>query len=328
MTSMRSTDHNTAGVLASVGEFCSYSWPVWPTQHGQRDGMAVTALERLHCAGIGAARGALATGQSRAAALQWAPTGRARWNSTDVGTWGPHSCQTSCRCAQGQGSADFWRRRRVAGGAGRTSVRAQATRKQSGKVALVGKKLQLKPPAPRPEQKEAGEQKGKQENIAQPPSKAREEEANATLVQPKQTERTQEGVQQKAQPASEPVTSTAAAEGAAREQSDGVEAKPTAAQSADEQAAELQALRKALQGVPGGEPARSSSAFYAGVLEEIGLINWPPLGQVAGTTALVMGMLVGAATALTVLNYGLSEGTKAFFEDGPLRDAVKGSLGF
>lgn len=209
------------------------------------------------------------------------------------------------------------------------NVRAQATRKQSGKVALVGKKLQLKPPAPRPEQKEAKEQTAGKEPKAQPPNEAREEEASATLVQPKITERTQEeGRQQEARPGSgtEDVTSTAAAEGAAQEQADGGEAKPAAAQSADEQAAELQALRKALQGVPGGEPARSSSAFYAGVLEEIGLINWPPLGQVAGTTALVMGMMVGAATALTVLNYGLSEGTKAFFEDGPLRDALRGIL--
>jgi preprotein translocase subunit SecE len=226
----------------------------------------------------------------------------------------------------------------AAGGeARRAGVVAQASGKGGGqgapaKMALVGKKLQLKPPVPRPEQKEGTEQGGRGGSGAhaeeETQRKEKEAAAEANPVQSKETRGVQEGAPSQQAEAED---RAAAAEGAGVESAEEGEAGPSAgaggrALSAEKQAAEIQALRKVLQGASGGEPARSSGALYAGVLEEIGLINWPPLGQVAGTTALVMGMLVGAAAVLTAFNYGLSEGTKAFFEDGSVRDAVRSSL--
>lgn len=237
----------------------------------------------------------------------------------------------SCACTWGRLPSEKLMVGGGRGGVRRKGVRAQATKKQGqgAKVALVGKKLQLKRPAPQPEQKEAERQEEAESSRIAPQQESQEGGTSGAIAQPKEREGARErGTEQPAQAESGPQEPSGTASGKSSDRKQEEKQGTTTTLSAEEQAAEIQALRKVLQGAPTGEPARSSGAFYAGVLEEIGLINWPPLGQVAGTTALVMGMLVGAGAALTVLNYGLSEATKSFFEEGPVREAVRKSLGF
>jgi len=65
--------------------------------------------------------------------------------------------------------------------------------------------------------------------------------------------------------------------------------------------------------VDASAPAKQSG-LVDGVLEEAGRINWPPVGQVLGSTVLVLALVGSSAFLLLGLNSVLSTASAAIFD--------------
>jgi len=103
----------------------------------------------------------------------------------------------------------------------------------------------------------------------------------------------------------EPETPAAAETPAAEETTTDTATVPPAAEAASGDVIEFE--------VDASAPAKQSG-LVDGVLEEAGRINWPPVGQVLGSTVLVLALVGSSAFLLLGLNSVLSTASAAIFD--------------
>ncbi|KAK9664328.1 hypothetical protein RND81_14G033800 [Saponaria officinalis] len=71
-------------------------------------------------------------------------------------------------------------------------------------------------------------------------------------------------------------------------------------------------------------PAGGGEGFWDGVVEEIGMIEWPEFGKVVGTTVVVLGVIAGSSVVLLTLNAVLAEVSDQVFVGKGVQDFFAG----
>ncbi|KAL9237632.1 hypothetical protein vseg_012158 [Gypsophila vaccaria] len=73
-----------------------------------------------------------------------------------------------------------------------------------------------------------------------------------------------------------------------------------------------------------GNGGGDNGGFWGGVVEEIGMIEWPEFGKVLGTTAVVLAVIVASSVVLLSLNAALAELSDRVFVGKGVQDFFGG----